>query len=778
MNEAVAEYSYDESAGDAPGQSEADIRAEQLNRLNALSSVLQRNISDAISGRQACGIEREWDEDEEFYEGVDALNRGESTTSKPTSTGGPTFSENQTKPTGSTVFPNITRPYVDAAAARSSDMLLPTDDQGWQMEPTAIPELIGMAEGKIPASIRQQVMRENNNDQEAAEGILSKLADDAKQTLAVAREAAKKAERQILDWHIECQYHAQVRSVLEDTSRIGTGVLKGPVPVSRRRVAYKGGQLIVENDLKPASFRIDPRNFFPDPACGEDIQNGSFAADRDDITSRRLSDLRLQPGYIKSQINACLQEGPQMACAVTDGNSRGLVKRDKSQLFEIWYYYGQVKVQDYLAALHLRAESGEDVSDEAEQFDNAFEHDTVYVHAVIVNGRIIRVVQNPLSTGEFPYDVMVWQKRSGQPWGIGVARQVRTAQRIIIAGWRNMMDNAGKAAGPQVLLNDEYVVPVNGIYEFVPWKLWRIVKALDPQMRQDQVFGFIKIDAMQKELAAIIEMGQRLAEDATGLPMIMQGQTNSATPDTVGGMQLQEANASTVLRRIARLFDDRITERHIRRYYTYLLEYGDDDSCKGDFTVNAMGSSALVERALQAQNIMQIGTLAQNPVYGIDPKKWAAEALKSLRLDATRFEFDDEEWKQVVEKMLQPPPDPRIEIAQLREHAQTERTQMQLASKENTVAFEAEKEAERQAAQQEFLLLMEQFGQDVTAFEEEMENGRTDKQLKARLAETAARLRAQIQLSREANTIRNNTQVAHPAVEPQGRAANGQAFQQ
>ena len=41
-----------------------------------------------------------------------------------------------------------------------------------------------------------------------------------------------------------------------------------------------------------------------------------------------------------------------------------------------------------------------------------------------------------------------------------------------------------------------------------------------------------------------------MAEDITGLPLIMQG--SGSAPDTVGGMQMVNNNASTVLRRIAR----------------------------------------------------------------------------------------------------------------------------------------------------------------------------------------------------------------------------------
>jgi hypothetical protein len=73
--------------------------------------------------------------------------------------------------------------------------------------------------------------------------------------------------------------------------------------------------LIVKEEIKPASKRIDPWNFYPDGACGENIHNGAYTWERDYLTPRQLKDLKGTPGYIDSQIDKCLEEGPQKAMA-------------------------------------------------------------------------------------------------------------------------------------------------------------------------------------------------------------------------------------------------------------------------------------------------------------------------------------------------------------------------------------------------------------------------------------------------------------------------------
>ncbi len=60
---------------------------------------------------------------------------------------------------------------------------------------------------------------------------------------------------------------------------------------------------------------------------------------------------------------------------------------------------------------------------------------------------------SPLDSGEFPYDVMVWQATPNSWAGAGVSRQMRECQKGANAAVRNLMDNAGLSSGPQVIVN-------------------------------------------------------------------------------------------------------------------------------------------------------------------------------------------------------------------------------------------------------------------------------------------------------------------------------------
>ena len=626
------------------------LESRLIDRIEAFGQSLSRKRADAVSARRESGIEEEWHAAEDAYQGVDDANRGDTRMAKPVSPdGGMVNGPSRRGQTRSTVVMNITRPYVDAAAARVADMLLPTDDTSWGLKPTPIPS----RNFELPDAALTQPMGAPPGMGAMMPGQPPFPADPLQQAIQQAKDAAEKATKQIEDWLVQCQWHAEVRKMIEDTARLGTGVLKGPTParMKSRMMKRESGimQLVIEESIVPESKCISPWNFFPDGACGENIQDGSGTWERDTLSAKSVRELKALDGYIESQIDRVLEEGPQGKYIDAYTNS-GKVKANDRDVYEVWYYYGAADREDLDAA-------GVELPDDTDV--------TAHCLVTMVNDRVIKAAINPLDSGEFPYDVMVWQRKSGLPYGTGVAMQISTPQRMLTAAVRNLNDNAGLSAGPQIAMRKSAVTPADGRWELTPRKMWWVNEDSDAQTVQ-QAFQVYNIPTMQAELQNIAQFAMKMAEDVTGMPALMQGQNTNA-PDTVGGMQMMQNNAGTVLRRIARLFDDRVTEPHIRRYYEWLMLNGEDDDCKGDFQIDARGSTALVERDLQNQAIAQMGQLAMNPAFGIDPEKWFSEMLKSQRLDPSRFTMDDEKKAQMAQQ--QPPAPPQIQVAQIRAEA-------------------------------------------------------------------------------------------------------------
>lgn len=120
--------------------------------LSSFSQEIVRLRTEAIQGRASSGIEQIWQEDEEYYDEIDEFNRAESSWHKPRSTVSSPTRDVRAPEGRSTIFIGITRPYVDAAVARVADMLLPTDDKNWAIDPTPVPDLVSLMDDETPVS--------------------------------------------------------------------------------------------------------------------------------------------------------------------------------------------------------------------------------------------------------------------------------------------------------------------------------------------------------------------------------------------------------------------------------------------------------------------------------------------------------------------------------------------------------------------------------------------------------------------------------------------------
>lgn len=757
--------------------------------LFALGTSLGAKRRDAVAYKMASGIETEWQGDEEHYQGYDNANRHEFVNTASLKSGsavGQLDNAETRKPqTGSTVFPNITQPYVDAGAARVGDMLLPTDDRNFALEPTPIPDMfegleaelsanqpqpaaapvgqpnqqVGMA--GVPGSPMPVTPAANDPQIRMPDGAVMALSQAKQRFEAMKRDASRKAEKaqlEIDDYLTECQYHGELRKVIDDAAKLGSGVIKGPVPVLRKSRQWRRGddgvfEMITVEEIKPASKRVDPWDLFPDPSCGESIHNGAFIFERDRLTGKKLEALIGTPGYIESEIRACLKEGPGRQL---EQDPRNLMNNTftSNRPYEIWYYHGDVRVEELEAA-------GCDC-------EGADPDSTFPAMMTMVNDRVIRASLNPLDDGDFPYDVIPWKRRPGMPWGMGIARQMRTPQRIVVAATRNLMDNAGLASGPQIVFRRS-VFPENGVWEIVPLKFW--IDESEEGSQSRAAVESIVIPMLQEPLMQIIQFGLKMAEDVTGLPMLLQGQQGAA-PDTVGGLQILNNNANSVLRRIARLFDSSITEPHIRRYYAWLMEYGRDDDAKGDFQIVARGSSALVERDIQSQELVQVVQLCLNPAYGKNPAKAMDEYLKSRRFDPAAFDYTEEEKQEMANR--QPPEDPRVTAANITAASNEKlagiKQQGEQAKQQSDQAFKAGQSERDQTFQAAMAELQASLAQDEQAGKREISMD----ELKVLLATTAQKLTVQKELS----MMNAAAQAAKPPTEPAGRAKAGHAYEQ
>jgi hypothetical protein len=771
----------------APKELSAEERAALDDRLNKLGELVGGKRDAAVRARKESGIEDIWKACEEAYAGIDELNRGTAAGSQPwrkaMTTSGPLTRETPKAPENrSTVFVRLTTRYVDMASSKAKEKALPIGGMPFSMKPSPAPELVTAAgETEVQAQPAP-------NPATAQPAQMTAAAQAAKEAIAKASESAKKASKRIWDWMEEARFGKKVKRIIDDSARIGVGVLKGPFPegTTDRALSVEGGLATLEviQRTYPGVKWVSPWNFFPAGNCGEDIHDGDYVFERSFLSEsklRALKNLREPMGlpiYLGTAIDEVIEQGPDK-CNVDENGNRRQVQPDKKGLYQVWEYTGEMTRQDMIA---LEALGAEDLPD-----------DIVYCNAIVtlVNDTVIRAQFNPLQkSGNFPYRVFPWSRRAGYWAGVGVGEQVDVPQKMINGATRAWMNNAGVSSGVQ-LLKDPRIVAADGSSVIGGGiKIWEpTADALGIDVRQlMQVF---EIPNLGPELKAIVDYAFQLAEELSNIPLVTQGRDGATTPQTFGQAELQNTNGNTLLRSVAESLDDDVFEPLINDYYEILLldpEVPEDE--KGDFQIIAKGCQAMVEKAIQEQTLLMMGQLTLNPAFGMNPAKWARLFFETKRIDPEELEYTEQE-KQDLQKNQQKPV--QVQVAEVNASARLHEADMRGTVQREIASNQHDRGVAYESALADQDRIRLELGREELALKRELamldyasRHNLTLEQVKGQLAQTAMKINAQRDISRDNLAVALHTHhnpapgpdALTPPVEPAGRAAPGQSFSQ
>lgn len=523
------------------------------------------------------------------------------------------------------LFLNITKPKTHAFSARVMDMVLPTDERNWGIEPTPVPELSGLANSDQPVKDESgQPMKEPTTGQPVlAKDLAHGLIDEAK-------DRADAMEEEIDDQLSECQYNAIQRQAIEQMAKLGTGVIMGPVITDEWKTKWEAApdaegkmqytrQTVPNTDRRPAAQWVDVWNFYPDMSS-PDPKGWAFAFVQYLVNANELKRFGKRFNFMPEQLKTTLAGTPFNVRTLRWMNEL----RDMSETsnftderFRLLRYYGEIEPED-LDAVGIDAEA-------------LGVTDTVYGVVWLCDNVVLKVDINPLDSGELPFAVTYCDKDEASPFGTGIPRLMRGEQESVNGAWRMKHDNAGLSVCPQTVMKLNAVQPADGDYTMKPRKLWY---AADDVQDVTKVFSQFAIDSHQAELDNILQLAIRFADDVTQLPLLMQGDQAPHITQTAQGMSLLYNASTVVLRRTIKFYDDYVTVPLISRFYDWNMQFSPRDEIKGDFKIVARGSSTLLEKEQQGQALdmaMQFASTPQWQPY-TDMKKLYEMALKAKRI--------------------------------------------------------------------------------------------------------------------------------------------------
>lgn len=540
----------------------------------------------------------------------------------------------------SKVFLNRTRPKTNAMKSRLWNLLFPTDDRNWSIQPTPVPEMVETS-GEVRGLLTdaedtfadherrlRQAEKEGREDeaQELAAGmeqidqILSEAQEEADRLAEVQTEAKRRArlmELEIEDQFKTSRYQAECRKVIEDACKIGTGVLKGPVKAHKLRVRWRqgeNGQYIREEiaDNRPGAHWVDPWSFYPSMGIQE-VADSEGIYVRHLMTRAKLRKFAKLPGVDADEVRALLEAGPSTSdipSYLNDlRNITGNTDIETNNLFAVWEYTGALEPEDIQLLARHKGDAA--TYQDAEELDPLAE---MHVRVFFCHGKLLRFDIHPLDSNECVYSVFNLEKDETSPFGFGIPYLIRDPQRIVNAAKRMMMDNAGLAVGPQIIINKKLIEPEDNDYSLAPMKIWLRKSSEETGQKP---FEAISIDSHQAELAAIIAMSSQDIDDETGIPKIAEGEQGANITKTAQGMALLMNSANVLFAQFVKNFDDDVTVPTVTRFYEWNMQFNDKEAIKGDFEIDARGSSVLLVREMQANNMMMImDRYSDHPTYG------------------------------------------------------------------------------------------------------------------------------------------------------------------
>lgn len=478
-----------------------------------------------------------------------------------------------------------------------------------------------------------------------------------------AAEASRALEIEIYDQLSATRYGPKTRQAISDMVRMGTGILKGPVPSLKPKRVYEStqapdGSLVAipryEPVPSPEVYRVDPWMFYPDMTVN-DICDAEWAIEIHPMSATHFAKLASSDGFFDDAIRDILKIKAEEyngefftdVRAQTDSGDNYL--KNKYVVIE---YHGPISVEE-AGALGLQP-----------TYDSL---NNSYMGEVwVCNGRVIRATLEAIEGAyELPYMACVWEKDPNSPFGFGLPLEMEDAQRIHTSTLHMILDNASISSGPMVVFNKDYVEPVDGKWELVPHKLWNVTDSTLQDV--SQAFKDYIPTNVTGSLMPLLSLAQQWAQEESGINLISGGMGGAQVGgDSATGMSILQQAATIVTDMKAESWDDNVTQKLIDRMYHWNIQYNlKPEYATFDFEVDVRSSTELRNKQMQINNIEKLLVMAsQNPEVAdrVDMGAAVTAQLSMMRLPNVGIVRTPEQYRQLMEQKAQqePPPDPNL----------------------------------------------------------------------------------------------------------------------
>ena len=584
---------------------------EEQDELNSLGGILHSKYTEYKDARD--DIEDDWIEDLRAFMGQydpDVL------------------AKIQSKGDRSQVYVGLTRTKVLAAYSRITDLLFQPGQKFFSIEKTPLSKQ-PLVEQELAekAAIEIQQAAEQVGTAGIEELVVARLNELTEEIEEETNHRVDNMEEAILDQALENNLEGKMKDAIMEQVIFGTGAMKaGTLRIEKDHKWIKGEEgfsLIYEESPMPEMEAVSIFDLYPDPhATSVNDMRDIFR--RHIISRTEFNALKDFPGFNVDLINECIEMNP-------DGNhdeaQHEVDRRNIANVNDSSTNTEKFEVLEFWGSLN-----GYDLQDAGIEFgtddDLSMEYDA---NIWIVSGKVIKAQLNPLPGGVIPYFIFPYEKNPHAFWGTGVPRMMRDSQATMNAATRIYLDNVALSSGPMVEVNTDIMASGEDPTELYPWRVF----LREGGDGNQPMVRFYQPQSNSPALVSVIELFRRFADETTALPSYTHGQTQSSLNRTATGISILMSNANIVLKSVIKNIDDFLTKPMIRSLYDWNMTWNENENVKSDMRIVAKGSTALIQKEVQSQRLLQFLSLINNPMDAqmVDREKLLTDIAKSLDID-------------------------------------------------------------------------------------------------------------------------------------------------
>ena len=461
--------------------------------------------------------------------------------------------------------------------------------------------------------------------------------------ISPAQIAAMNMEKLIHDQLLDTNAVNVFRNAIFESSLLGTGIVKGPFNFNKR--VHKWGRDDEGNREYQPYEKTVPRiemvsswDFHPDPSATS-IDDCEYVIERHRFNRQQLRALIKRPHFISEAIEDCLAKGPNYE----DKYYEDTIREDET---EPYVSESRYEVLEYWGVL----DSSLAKSAGLEEADMMSEFDELQVNVWICGNMILRCVLNPFTPARIPYQVFPYEVNPYQLWGVGVAENMEDAQKLMNGHVRMAIDNLALAGNLVFDVDEASLVPGQNM-DIFPGKIFR---------RQSGVTGTaingLKFPNTAGENLQMYQISRQLADEETGIPSIMHGQTGvSGTGRTAAGLSMLMGSAGLAMKTVVKNIDDMLLKPLGEAYFQWNMQFNENSpDIEGDLEIKPRGVAAVMQKEVRSQRLTTLLQTVANPMLApfIKIPNLMRELAISQDIDPDSL-VNDQNEAQLYAKMLQ-----------------------------------------------------------------------------------------------------------------------------